>query len=109
MPVAENADIVLYHAPRTRAFRMLWLLEELDRPYRIKLMSLAAGDHKTQEFLQLNPMGKVPLIVDEGMAITETGAMMVHLADKYSPGELAPLFKEREQPDPTTGSCRTRR
>jgi glutathione S-transferase len=99
MPVAENADIVLYHAPRSRAFRMLWFLEELGRPYKIEEISLDKGDHKKPYFLALNPMGKVPTLIDQGVVIAETGAMMVHLADKYAPGELAPLFKEPKRPD----------
>jgi len=99
MPVSENADIVLYHAPRSRAFRMLWFLEELGRPYRIEKISLNKGDHKKPDFLALNPMGKVPVVIDQGIAIAETGAIMVHLADKYAPGELAPLFKEPKRAD----------
>ena len=94
MPLAENADIILYYAPRTRAFRMLWFLEELGRPYRLEHLHLSKGDHKRPEFLNINPMGKVPTLVDQGMAISETGAILGHLADKYSPGELAPLIKE---------------
>ena len=94
MPLAENADIVLYYAVRSRAFRMLWFLEELGRPYRLEMLDLNAGDHKRPEFLKLNPMGKVPTLVDQGAVIAETGAMLVHLSDKYSPGELAPLIKE---------------
>jgi glutathione S-transferase len=99
MPVVENADIVLYHAPRSRAFRMLWFLEELGRPYRIEAIDLDQGDHKKPYFLALNPMGKVPVVIDQGIVIAETGAMMVHLADKYAPGELAPLFKEPRRAD----------
>jgi glutathione S-transferase len=99
MPVADNADIVLYHAPQSRAFRMLWFLEELGRPYRVEPIDLNKGDHKKPYFLALNPMGKVPTLIDQGIPIAETGAMMVHLADKYSPGELAPLFKEPSRAD----------
>ena len=93
MPVVENADITLYYAPRSRAFRMLWFLEELGRPYRLEHLNLEKGDHKRPEFLKINPMGKVPTLVDQGLPIAETGAILGHLADKYSPGELAPLIK----------------
>ena len=65
-PSAENADIVLYHAPQSRAFRMLWFLEELGRPYRIETVDLNKGDHKKPYFLALNPMGKVPTLIDQG-------------------------------------------
>jgi glutathione S-transferase len=90
MPLVENADIILYYAPRSRAFRMLWFLEELGRPYRLEMLDLNAGNHKRPEFLQLNPMGKVPVLVEQGVVIAETGAMLAHLSDKYSQGLLAP-------------------
>jgi glutathione S-transferase len=99
MPPVETADIVLYYAPKSRAFRMLWFLEELGRPYRIEHLNLQAGDHKQKKFLKLNPMGKVPAVVDEGRPIAETGAILLHLADKYSPGELAPLPLDPRRPD----------
>ncbi len=99
MPVAENADITLYYAPQSRAFRMLWFLEELGRPYRLEHVDLNKGDHKRPYFLAINPMGKVPTLIDQGIPIAETGAMLVHLADKYAPGELAPLFKEPSRAD----------
>jgi glutathione S-transferase len=99
MPQAENAEIVLHHAARSRAFRVLWFLEELGRPYRIDLLRLDKGDHKRPEFLRLNPMGKVPVVVDQGTPIAETGAIMLHLADKYSSGDLAPLADDPRRAD----------
>lgn len=90
MPQADHADIVLYYATRSRAFRMLWFLEELGAPYRLVMLDLDKADHKRPDVLALNPMGKVPTLVDEGMPIAETGAMMCYLADKHAPGVLAP-------------------
>lgn len=94
MPIANDADIVLYYAIRSRAFRMLWFLEELGRPYRLEMLDLNSGDHKRPEFLKLNPMGKVPVLVDQGAVIAETGAMLAYLSDKYSLGELAPRLED---------------
>jgi glutathione S-transferase len=99
MPVSDKADIILYYAPRTRAIRTLWFLEELGRPYRLEMIDLSKGDHKRQEYLKINPMGKVPTLIDQGRSIAETGAMLSHLADKYSPGELAPLIKDPSRAD----------
>ena len=73
MPLVDEADIVLYYAPKSRAFRTLWFLEELGQPYRIEHIDLAKGDHKRPDYLKLNPMGKVPTLVDEGTPIAETG------------------------------------
>ena len=99
MPIADKADITFYYAPQTRSFRALWFLEELGRPYRLELVDYAKGGHKRPEFLKINPMGKVPVVVDQGMPIAETGAIFTHLADKYSPDELAPLIKDPRRAD----------
>jgi glutathione S-transferase len=99
MPIADKADITLYYAPQTRSFRALWFLEELGRPYRLELVDYANGGHKRAEFLKINPMGKVPVVVDQGMPIAETGAIFTQLADKYSPDELAPLIKDPRRAD----------
>ena len=90
MPLVDEADIVFHYAPKSRAFRMLWFLEELGQPYRIEHIDFAKGDHKRPDYLKLNPMGKVPTVVDEGTPIAETGAILTHLADKYATGNLAP-------------------
>lgn len=90
MPISESADLVLYYAAKSRAFRALWFLEELGRPYRLEHVDLAKAEHKRPEFLKLNPMGKLPAVVDRGTPIAETGAILTYLADKYSPGDLAP-------------------
>jgi glutathione S-transferase len=99
MPIAEHADIVFHYAPRTRSFRTLWFLEELGRPYKIELVDYAKGAHKSAAFLKINPMGKVPVVIDQGVPIAETGAIFVQLADKYAPDELAPLIKDPRRPD----------
>jgi glutathione S-transferase len=99
MPQAENADIVLHYAPRTRSFRALWFLEELGRPYRIALVDIEKGEHKRPEFLKLNPMGKLPAVVDQGVPIAESGAILLYLADKYSSGVLAPRPDDPKRAD----------
>lgn len=92
--MSESPSLILYHAPRTRAFTTLWLLEELGAPYRIEHMDLKSGAHKRPEHLARNPMGKVPAIVDGDVSISETGAIAIYLADKYAPGRLAPALDD---------------
>jgi len=99
MPQADDADIVLYYAPRTRAFRALWFLEELGKPYRIALVNYANAEHKRPDFLKLNPMGKLPTVVDQGAPIAESGAILLYLADKYSAGTLAPRLDDPKRAD----------
>jgi glutathione S-transferase len=97
MPLADVADITLFHAPRSRSYMALWLLEELGRPYRIELLSLDKGEQKSAAVLKHNPMGKVPVILDGDVAVSETGAIITYLLDKYSAGELAPIPTQRER------------
>ena len=99
MPLVEQADITLHYAPRTRAFRALWFLEEFDRPYRIEHVDYEGLEHKSAEYLKLNPMGKVPTVVDHGIPIAETGAILVYMSDKYSAGELAPRTDDPRRAD----------
>lgn len=90
MPPSDTAELALYYAPKTRAFRALWFLEELGQPYRLEHIDFEKGEHKGPDFLKLNPMGKLPVVVDAGTAVAESGAIMVYLSDKYSLGDLAP-------------------
>lgn len=90
MPPTESADLILYYAPQSRSFTILWLLEELGRPYRLEHVDIRSGAQKQPEFLQLNPMGKVPVVRDGEVAVAESGAIIAWLADRYSAGELAP-------------------
>lgn len=80
----------LYHASPSRSSIVLWMLEELGEPYELELLSLKNGDNLKPAYLAVNPMGKVPTLVDEGVAITEVAAICCHLADKYPKAGLAP-------------------
>ena len=90
MPLSETASITLFHAVRSRSFRVLWFLEELGEPYRIEPVDLEKGEHKRERLMRYNPMGKVPVVLDGDVAISESGAIYIYLADKYAPGRLAP-------------------
>ncbi|MCB9739971.1 MAG: glutathione S-transferase [Deltaproteobacteria bacterium] len=76
-------QLTLYYAPRTRSFTALWLLEELGLPYTLEAFSLATGRHKQPDFLALNPMGKVPVVVRDGVAMSEAAAIAIALADLH--------------------------
>jgi glutathione S-transferase len=84
-------SITLYYNPQSRARTMRWLLEELGVPYELSPVQYDDGSMRTPEFLALNPMGKIPVIVDDGVAVTETVAIAIYLCDKYKkPNDLAP-------------------
>lgn len=63
-------------------------LEELGLAYDLKPVNVRAGEQKAQAFLALNANGKVPVLVDDGFVLTESAAILVHLAEKY--GSLLP-------------------
>lgn len=94
MTESPDASLVLHYAPRTRSFTALWLLEELGVPYRLESFDLASGRQRSAEHLALNPMGKVPVVVDHGTPVSELGAIAIYLADRYPEAGLAPRLDE---------------
>lgn len=84
-------SITLYYAPRTRATRPRWLLEELGVPYELVRIDLATGGHKKPEYLAVHPLGVMPALKDGGQTLIESAAICLHLADKYPDKGLAPL------------------
>jgi glutathione S-transferase len=73
----------LYGGARSRASIVQWYLEELNVPYEFVLLDLQAGEHRQPAYLAINPMGKVPAIVDGNFKLWESGAILLYLAEKY--------------------------
>ena len=73
----------LYGGARSRASIIQWYLEELGVSYEFILLDMQAGEHRQPEFLAINPMGKVPAIVDGEFKLWESGAILFYLAQKY--------------------------
>jgi glutathione S-transferase len=86
--------LVLYHHPFSRAAAVLWMLEELGLDAELRYVDFAAQAQKQPEFLKLNPMGKLPVLIDDGIVITEVAAIGIYLADRYSSGKLAPTLDD---------------
>lgn len=83
-------SIVLYHHPFSRAANVVWMLEEVEAKYEIKHIDIMKGAQKAPEILALNPMGKLPILVDGDTVVTEGAAIALYLGDRYSYGKLAP-------------------
>jgi len=83
-------SIVLYHHPFSRAAGVVWMLEELGVPYELSFVDIMQGAQKAAELVALNPMGKLPILVDGDAVVTESAAIGLYLADRYSLGRLAP-------------------
>jgi glutathione S-transferase len=67
----------LYGGGRSRASIVQWYLEEIAVPYEFILLDMAAGEHLQPEFLSINPMGKVPAIVEDDFQLWESGAILL--------------------------------
>jgi glutathione S-transferase len=80
---AEAMAMTFYYTPMTSATRVHWALEELGVPYEKKKVDLSAGEQKTPAYRKLNPNAKVPLLVDDGVPIFESLAILLHLAERY--------------------------
>ena len=91
--------IDLYTAPTPNGFKVSIALEELQLPYQVKALNLAAGEQKQPGFLKINPNGRIPAIVDRDQgdfAVFESGAILIYLAEKT--GKLLPRdFKKRSE------------
>ena len=80
--------IRLYTASTPNGRKVSIALEELAIPYEVQRVDLAAEEQLVPEFLALNPNHKIPVIDDEGLVVWESGAILLHLAEKY--GGLLP-------------------
>jgi glutathione S-transferase len=80
----------LYEFPPTRSIRARWTLQELGVPFESVIVDLTAGEHRRPEFLEVNPAGKLPVLVDGDLVLTESVAIVLYLADKYPEKGLAP-------------------
>ena len=78
--------IQLYGAPRTRAHRVLWMLEELGLEYENVTDHATADGEPSPRLLELNPNGKVPTLVDGDVVVWESLAVNFYLADRYDGG-----------------------
>lgn len=81
--------IELHYYPSNASFAPHLLLEEMGLPFALRLVDRANNGHKSPEYLQLNPNGLIPVLVDDGQPVYETAAILMHLADKASPASPA--------------------
>jgi glutathione S-transferase len=79
--------LTLYYAPRTRSVRIRWLLEELELPHELRRVPFAPPQAM---FTQATPSGKFPVLVDGGVVIFESGAILEYILERHAGGRLAP-------------------
>ena len=83
--------IIVHHLENSRSQRVLWLLEELGLEYRIKLYKRDPATMLGPDSLKkVHPLGKSPVVQDQGKVIAESGAIMEYLIGRYGEGRLIP-------------------
>jgi glutathione S-transferase len=83
--------VIVHHLNNSRSQRVLWLLEELHVPYEVKRYERDANTMLAPPaLLAVHPLGKSPVIVDGGVTVAESGAIVEYLVDKYGAGRLRP-------------------
>ena len=88
----------LYEFAPTRSIRVRWTLQELGVDFKPVTVNLVAGEHRRPEFLKINPAGKLPVLVDGDLVLTESVAIVLYLAEKYPGKGLVPTdLKQRAQ------------
>ena len=90
------SDLRIYGIARTRAFRVLWMANELGLDYEHLPIEIGAAGARSPEFLAINPNGRLPFIVDNGLVLFESLAITLYLAKKHSNGNLYPGTLEGE-------------
>jgi len=80
----------LYEFDVSRSMRVHWVLREVGAEFESVIIDLTKGEHKTPEFLAINPYGKLPVLEDNGDYISESAAITTYIAEKYPEKKLIP-------------------
>jgi glutathione S-transferase len=80
-----------------RDIRPTWLLEELAVPYERIALDVMTRAHKTPEYLNLHPQGKIPALEDGDFSLFESAAIVNYIAEKFSLGKLIPAYGSQER------------
>jgi glutathione S-transferase len=87
------SDLVFYTNPQSRGRIVRWMLEEVGQPYETEIVQYE--DMKSERYLAVNPMGKVPAIKHRGHVVTECAAICAYLADAFPEAALGPREDEK--------------
>lgn len=88
--------LTLYHAATTRSIRIRWLLDELGVDYHLEQLDYYHGDRDAPAFRAISPMGSLPVIVDDGFALIESGAIIDYILAKHDDGRFSYPAGSRE-------------
>ena len=82
--------IIVHHLNNSRSQRVLWLLEELGLPYEIKHYQREKSGLAPKSLEAVHPLGKSPVISEDGATVAESGAILEYLVERHGNGRLAP-------------------
>jgi glutathione S-transferase len=82
--------LTVHHLNNSRSQRVLWLLEELDVPYEIVRYQRLPDMRAPPALRAIHPLGKSPVVTDNGNTVAESGAIVEYLIDTYGQGRLIP-------------------
>jgi glutathione S-transferase len=82
----------LYGCPNTRSMRVAWALEEAGADYDYEAVILLKGEGRRPSFLRLNPTGKLPVLVDGDLVLSESSAICTYVGDLFPASRLTPAF-----------------
>ncbi len=89
--------LTFFHAPQSRSSGIAILLEELRAPHELRLVNLKGGEQRQPAFQAVNPMGKVPAILKDGVLVTEQVAITIYLADLFPEADLTPGLRDADR------------
>ncbi|WP_372370601.1 glutathione S-transferase family protein [Candidatus Uabimicrobium sp. HlEnr_7] len=81
---------IYFFGPMDRSGRVRWLLEEMGMAYEDHRLDYQKQEHKSEEYLKINPLGAIPAIEENGEILTESGGICAYLADKHRDKEMSP-------------------
>ncbi|APX11470.1 glutathione S-transferase family protein [Tateyamaria omphalii] len=91
--------LTLYFAPRSRAVRVAWLLDEMGLDYDLVSYDLGDPEMRSAEFrTQVHPMGRVPVLVDDDVQVIESGAILEYLLTRHGDGRFRPAPDSADYP-----------
>ena len=82
--------LTLHFAPNSRAVRVAWLFAELELPYELNAMRFHPEDLKSDAHRERHPLGRIPVLEDDGQQIWESGAIVDYILECHKNGGLKP-------------------
>ncbi|WP_157270781.1 glutathione S-transferase family protein [Azohydromonas aeria] len=89
-PSPTPPSIQLYYHPGNASMAPHLLLLDIGVPFELKFVDRDRGEHQSPAYLKLNPNGRIPVLVDDGLVLYESAAICLHLADRFPQARLAP-------------------